>query len=148
MYIFSQTYRKQVKQKLVNTLYNYYKQYNNNRYSDELVGFFIKATHMYHPITCLFVMWNANYTISMFTFLSILCVFFMFIYLNGCFLSALEYKINKQDITIADPIIMLCNDTINYKNRVAYSIVTIGTYLLFCVALLLYRFYPFSQLEL
>ena len=37
MYIFSQKYRKQVKQKLVNTLYNYYKQYNNNRYSDELV---------------------------------------------------------------------------------------------------------------
>ena len=69
----------------------------------------------------------------------------MFIYFNGCFLTTVEYRINKNfDVTIADPVIMLFGDDINYINRKWYSIYTITLYLIVCVGLLMYRFYPFK----
>ena len=144
MYIFSKEYRKQVKTRLVDWLYSCYTENKDERYSDDLMVFFIKAWHMYHPITCLFIMGFGPYWFAMFTFWTIILVLVMFIYLNGCFLSTLEYKINGLDVTIADPIIMLFKDDITYKNRVWYSIATISIYLLFSVGLLMYRFYPFG----
>ena len=145
MYIFSKEYRKKVKHNIVEWLYSWYKHIKDDRYSDDLMVFCIKAGHMYHPITCLLIMWLAPYWFAIFTFWTIILVLIMFIYLNGCFLSTLEYKINQLDVTIADPIIMLFRDDITYKNRVWYSIATISLYLLFSVGLLMYRFYPISS---
>ena len=145
MYIFSKEYRKQVKKNMVDWLFEKYKEMKNDKYSDDLMVFCIKAGHMYHPITCLLIMWLAPYWFAMFTFLTIIGVLIMFVYLNGCFLSTLEYKINNLDVTIADPIIMLFGGDITYANRVWYSIATISIYLVFCVCLLAYRFYPFGS---
>ena len=93
-------------------------------------------------------MWFAPYWFAMLTFWTIILVLIMFVYLNGCFLSTLEYKINQLDVTIADPIIMLFGDDITYKNRVWYSITTISLYLLFSIGLLMYRFYPIGSTTL
>ena len=148
MYIFSNACRKRVKNYIVDTLLSLYHKYKDNRYSDDLVVFFVKSCHMHHPINCMLMMWLGPYWFAMMTYYTILAVLVMFIYLKGCFLSSLEYKMNKLDITIADPLIMLFGDDITPENRVTYSITTIVIYLIFATALLLYRFYPFSTPEL
>tara|TARA_Y100000768_G_scaffold388516_1_gene384896 strand:+ start:968 stop:1414 length:447 start_codon:yes stop_codon:yes gene_type:complete len=141
MYIFSSEYRNGLKKRLVNYLYDYYLSIKNDKYSDDLVAFTIKCFHMIHPVNCLLFIFMGSKVLAISTFISVLFVLLMFIYLNGCFLSSLEYKINKQDITIADPIIMLCNDEITPKNRIFYSIFTISLYIFLAFLIILYRFY-------
>ena len=141
MKIFDIEYRKQRRKDIVNYLYGKYNQYKSDKYSDELVGFCIKAAHFIHPFTCMLLIVCAPFYISLATYAFVIGVFLMFIYLNGCFLTSLEYKINGQDITIADPIIMLCNDTINYENRQTYTIYTILLYILIATLVVVYRFY-------
>lgn len=148
MHIFSKEYRKAVKQKLVNKLYEIYQNRRDPRYSDDLQVFVMKSLHMHHPINCMLIMWLAPKWAAMFTYWTIICVLIMFIYLYGCFLSSLEYKINKLDVTIADPVIMLFGGDITPANRVSYSITTIVIYLLIATSLLLYRFYNFGDAEL
>lgn len=148
MHIFSKEYRKGVKRKIVNTLYHLYQKYKNPKYSDDLVVFFIKSLHMHHPINCMLIMWLAPKWFALLTYWTIIFVFLMFIYMYGCFLSAFEYKINKLDVTIADPVIMIFGGDITPENRVNYSINTIIIYLILATALLIYRFVPFESKEI
>lgn len=141
MHIFKKEYRKNVKNKLVNYLYSLYLRNKDDRYSDDLIVFTIKALHLVHPLNCLVVMFFAPKIISITTFFSVVLVLIMFIYLDGCFLSSLEYKINKLDVTIADPMIMLFKDDITTENRIFYSITTIIIYLIFSLLILYFRFY-------
>ena len=141
MNIFSFEYRKGVKKSLVNYLYNLFLSYKSERYSNELIGFTIKALHLVHPINCLLFIFMGSKYIAISTFISVLLVLLLFIYLNGCFLSALEYKINKQDITIADPVVMLFNDDITPENRKFYSIFIISLYIVFSFFIIIWRFY-------
>lgn len=141
MHIFKKEYRKNVKNKLVNYLYSLYLRNKDDRYSDDLIVFTIKALHLVHPLNCLVVMFFAPKIISITTFFSVVLVLIMFIYLDGCFLSSLEYKINKLDVTIADPMIMLFKDDITTENRIFYSITTIIIYLIFSLLVLYFRFY-------
>ena len=148
MHIFSKEYRRAVKQKLVNKLYEIYQNRRDPRYSDDLQVFVMKSLHMHHPINCMLIMWLGPKWAAMMTYWTIIWVLVMFVYMYGCFLSSLEYKINKLDITIADPVIMLFGGDITPANRVGYSITTIVIYLIFATTLLLCRFYPFQQIEL
>ena len=141
MNIFDIKYRKQKRKDIVNYLYDMYKRYKPEKYSDELLGFCIKVAHFVHPFTCMLLIILSPCYLAIATFTFVICVFIMFIYLNGCFLTSLEYKINGQDITIADPIIMLCNDTIHYENRETYTIYTVILYIAIATCILLYRFY-------
>lgn len=141
MHIFSHEYRTSVKRNIVNKMLELYHKHKNPKYSDDLYVFVIKSLHMYHPITCMLIMSLGSKWLAMQTFYSIIGVFALFLYLNGCFLTSLEYKINELDVTIADPIIMLFGGDINAKNRVVYSVTTIVIYLLVAAFVLFYRFY-------
>lgn len=148
MYIFSRECRKKAKNKIVNGLYDLYLKYKDDRYSDDLIVFLIKSLHMHHPVYCMGAVCFGPKIQAIFTYITVILVLIAFIYLNGCFLSALEYKINKQDVTIADPIIMLFRDDITLENRIFYSISTIGLYLFFALVVLICRFYPFERIYL
>ena len=141
MYIFSSQYRKHIKHKLVNALYDFYQQHKVDRYSDDLVAFFIKACHMYHPITCTLLICFAPKWLALTTYFSVIGVILLFLYIDGCFLSMLEYKINRMDVNIADVIIMLFKDDITPANRITYSILSFLVYMILTSVILLCRFY-------
>ena len=149
MYIFSKEYRKNTKEKVVNYFYKKYlcfKEYTNNKYSDDLLLLCIKAYHMYQPAASFSIMVVAPFIIAMLSFASIIFVLFMFIYFNGCFLTTVELRIKRDlDVTIADPVILLFGDDINNANRKWYSIYTIILYLMASMGVLMFRFYPFTS---
>ena len=142
MHIFSHEYRTSIKRTIVNKMLDLFNTCKNPKYSDDLYVFIIKSLHMHHPINCMLIMFLAPKWFAMQTFYTIIGVFALFLYLNGCFLSSFEYKVNKLDITIADPIIMLFGGDINARNRLVYSITTIVIYLAIAASVLFYRFNP------
>jgi hypothetical protein len=87
------------------------------------------------------VMLLAPHYVAITTLISVILVMLMYIYLDGCFLSSLEYKINKSDITIADPLIMIFGDDITHNNRFWYSIITIILYVIIAICVTYYRFF-------
>lgn len=141
MNIFNIDFRKDLKNRIVNNLFHLYKKYKSEKYTDELLGFIIKSTHLHIPNYCLLIIIFAPMNLAIYTFMCILFVMLLYIYLDGCFLSSLEYKIDNKRVTIADPYIVLCNDIINYKNRILYTIIFIILYVLLSIIIIYLRFF-------
>ena len=141
MYFLEKEYRKNKKKQLANYIFSLYKKMKPEKYSDDLCHFIIKSWHMNCPLYTLVVIGFFPYIYALISYLLVVCVLCMFIYLDGCFLSVTEYKIKNIDINIADPLIMLFNADINHKNRFKYSIYTISMYMIIVTGIMLYRFW-------
>ena len=141
MYLLDNSFRKDLKNKMATKLQDWIATVVDEKYDNKLVAFLIRACHLHTPVYCMIGMVSLPFFFAIWIYIWVFLVFFMFIYLRGCFLSVTEYKLSDEDITIADPVIMLCRDNITPENRVWYSITVIAIYLIIATCVMLYRFY-------
>lgn len=141
MYLLDNSFRKDLKNKMAKKLQDWIDNFVDEKYDNKLVAFLIRACHLHTPVYCMIGMVSLPFFFAIWIYIWVFLVFFMFIYLRGCFLSVTEYRLSDEDITIADPVIMLCRDNITPENRVWYSITVIAIYLIIATCVMLYRFY-------
>ena len=141
MYLLDTTFRKDLKNNLATRMQDWIDYFVDDKYDNKLVAFLIRACHLHTPVYCMIGMVNLPFFFATWIYIWVFLVFFMFIYLRGCFLSVTEFKLSDEDITIADPVIMLCRDNITPENRIWYSITVIAIYLIVATCVMLYRFY-------
>ena len=123
----------------------FYKKIISEKYTNEQVGFLIKSLHMNVPAYCMVIMLFFSYIPALISYIFVCLVLCAFIYLNGCFLTLTEYRIDHQDVTMIDPVIMLCKDTITKGNRIRYSLLTVAIYMIVASLIMLLRFSTISN---
>lgn len=141
MYLLDTKFRKDLKNNLATRVQDWIDYFVDDKYDNKLVAFLIRACHLHTPVYCMIGMVTLPFFFATWIYILVFLVFFMFIYLRGCFLSVTEFKLSDEDITIADPVIMLCRDNITPENRIWYSITVIAIYLIVATCVMLYRFY-------
>lgn len=141
MCLFDKKFRSDLKNTLATQIQEWIKYFIPDKYDDKLIAFFIRSCHLHTPAYCMIGIATLPFFFATWIYVWVFMVFFLFIYLRGCFLSLTEYKISKEDITIADPIIMLCRDEITPENRIFYSLAVIIPYLIIATGIMMYRFY-------
>ena len=115
MNYFDITYRKNLRKNLVNMIYN---QLIKTNYPPHIMAFVIKAHHFSFPLATYFIFLFAPLYLIYIVYAVILIFFILYIYLQGCFISHLEYKLHNKDfINIADPILALFDYPINKDNQ-------------------------------
>ena len=83
----------------------------------------------------------APYWIVMGIFAGVVIIALLFIYLYGCCLTVAEYKLCRQDITIADPLIMIFGDDITKNSRINYSLAFMSSYFIISLCVIASRFW-------
>lgn len=110
------------------------------KFDKKTLGLFIRAYHVSLPQnTMLMIMlgpqWAAQTTI-LFLMISMLNL----IFLGGCFLSAIEKKLDNIDVTIMDPVLDYYNMEKNHKNRMKISYVVGPLFIAIAFSIYFYRF--------
>ena len=118
--------------------------YDSLRRDDEVsnmhISFVIKSIHFLAP----FLMILAGVFAPMWIVYSlfILCILtkILFWYLNGCFLSSVEYKLNKKlDINVVDPLVLAFGEEITAKSRVDVTIKATNWLITFLAAMIIWK---------
>lgn len=116
MNILNKETRKKNRKFLVDYLYNLL---IKTGISKNLLCFSVKSIHFALPLIVLigYMLFPLNYV----HVITVIITFFscLYIYLDGCFLSILEFKLDKtHDVNIIDPYLSLYDVAINRENRI------------------------------
>lgn len=115
MQYFDPDYRKNLRRRIVNYLYD---NLMKTKLPPDIMAFMIKAHHFTFPLATYFLFMFAPLTITYVVYAILFVFFVLYVYLKGCFVSHLEYKLNNKDfINIADPILILFNYPINKETQ-------------------------------
>ena len=138
--IFSHENRIKQRTDLVNCIHKYLK--DNTKVPKEVLAFMIKCWHC-----------------SIFYIVIVLCLFGpkilgltglfisgffvpLYFYFDGCFISFLEHKLlKKKFVNVIDPYLALFGYDITDSNRIFITPLVVGTYFIFTIFILLYRFH-------
>ena len=132
---FDESYRKDCRKQLVNYIYNKLKK---TKCPTKIWAFIIKACHFTFPYLTLIVFLSTPIWIGIITLFMVLFFLLMYIYLKGCFVSHLEYKLNKKNfINIVDPYLILIDYPINNESRYIGTFI-IGLFYFSLIILILY----------
>lgn len=112
-------YRKELRDKIVNFILD---KIRDTGLPDNITGFILRTIHFHIPWYFLLFFIFFPIKLAFITLILLLIPFIAFFYFNGCFLTIIEYKLCKDDITIIDPYIILCKDEITIENRYYYTI--------------------------
>lgn len=99
----------------------------------------IKSIHITTPGSCLLIFLFGSFEISMFFLFVLLCTLFLFLYFNGCFLTTIENKLEKDSVNIIDPYVYFLNDIPNNKNRYYYTLQLSVFYFIFTAVIFYVR---------
>lgn len=114
-FIFDDSYRRNKRKELVNYLYD---KLTNTGTPHHILAFVAKAIHFTIPYFTFLIYLFAPIGFSVFTLVVALCCWSMFMYLKGCFLSNVEYKLDSRDfINIIDPYLSAIDYPINDETR-------------------------------
>ncbi len=134
---FDITYRKKLRAKLVNTIYD---RLIKTNYPPKLMAFMIKAHHFTFPLATYFIYLFAPLYLTYFVYAFLLVFLVLYMYLKGCFISHLEYKLyNKDFINIADPILALFDYPINKDNQYLATLYATNIYFILAFLILYIR---------
>lgn len=108
---------------------------------NKIKAFMIRSMHMQAPINGIALIILSKFRVGICIYAMFACVFILFFYFNGCFLTIIEYKLDKENfINIADPYLHVTNSELTDENRY-YSIIYIGIlYMIVCSWILLYKY--------
>lgn len=108
---------------------------------NKIKAFIIKSMHMQAPINGFTLIVLSNFRVGICIYLVFVFVFILFFYFNGCFITIVEYKLDKENfINIADPYLYMTNSELTDENRY-YSIIYIGIfYMIVSTWILLYKY--------
>ena len=118
--------------------------YDTLRREDEVsnmhISFVIKSIHFLAPF--LMILAGVFAPVWIVYSLFILCILtkILFWYLNGCFLSSVEYKLNKKlDINVVDPLVLAFGEEITAKSRVDITIKATNWLITFLAAMIIWK---------
>jgi len=135
----NESYRKECRKYLVNSIYNFLRK---TKYPKNYLAFMIKSWHYTFPYMTMFVflfapLWMGcilTFVLFMFTIL--------YIYLKGCFVSHLEYKLCKKNfINIIDPYLITMNYPINNETRYTGTLIVVLMYFGVVISILYNRIF-------
>ena len=104
---------------------------------DETLGFLLKSLHFHTPWYHMIYFMFLPKPFALLAVVPLLAAFFLFMYLDGCFLTIVEYKLCKNDMNIIDPYILLGGDEITPTTRYWYTFAISSLYCVL-VAIILY----------
>ena len=114
-FIFEDSYRRSKRKELVKFFYD---KITNTGISHPILAFVIKAIHFTFSYFTLLIYLFAPIGFSLFTLVIAIGFWCMFIYLKGCFVSNVEYKLDSNDfINIIDPYLYVLDYSINDETR-------------------------------
>mgnify|MGYP001195661257 FL=1 len=132
-------YRKKCRKSLVYSIYDYI---INTNYPPHICGFVIKACHFTIPYIFILITMLAPVTIGIILTILSMITFGMFLYLKGCFVSHLEYKLdNTNFINIMDPYLVILGWDINEVNRYNLTLYLLSLYFILMFTILYLRWY-------
>jgi len=115
MNIFDHEYRVELRKKLVNYLISYL---DTTRPNNKVLAFVIKAFHFMIPWITFYFFLFGSYCIFITCYVVLLFFVVLYIYLNGCFISHLEYKLySKNFVNIIDPYLIILRQDLNKTTR-------------------------------
>ncbi len=115
-------------------------QLKNMGLSDKSVGFFIRAFHVNCPGYFIVIMLYCSKIANIILLIFLAGALYSFIVCDGCFLSMLENSLDKEDITIIDPLLEICDLEVNTKNRIDVSIIIAMFYIALSLMIFMVRF--------
>lgn len=143
MNIFNKEFRREKRRHLTNLIIYYINYYNMPHH---VIEFVIKSFHFQHIfLSYISLLFIPNKSIFITIFFISLNLFLMFIYLDGCVLSNVEYKLCKKRnekyfINIIDPFLYVLGKEINTDNRYFYTIYLAIMYFIGCLFKFIYLF--------
>ncbi len=114
-----QPYRKALRKKIVEGMLNYMR---GSGLPDKLNGFLLKSLHFHIPWYFLLLFILLPIDLALYSLIPLLISLALFLYLRGCFLTIVEYKLSEDDTNIIDPYIILCKEEINDDTRYRYTL--------------------------
>ena len=131
--------RKEIRNKIVDGLLNHIRKTWNM--PDEVAGFVLKSIHFTTPIAFFIMFCSLPFKFAVLAIFPLLIAFIMFVTLNGCFLTIIEYKLWKQDINMIDPLIYICRDSPTPENRHTYTLrlTYVYTVVVLCILAMRYK---------
>ena len=96
------------------------------------IGIIIRLFHSIMPVLPLLTVLFVSKKLVLFHIICLIMIMTLFYFFNGCLLSLLEYRLIKDDYSVADPFLNLILVEITNETRKKYTIITfIGILLYF-----------------
>lgn len=130
---FSKDFRRNQRRKLTALILKYI---NHYKFPHHVVEFVIKSFHFQYSFLPYFSLLLLPRTIFIIVFWISLFLFTLFVYLDGCVLSNVEYKLCKNKtkfINIIDPLLYVMGKEINTVNRYYYTLYYALVYFAGCI---------------
>jgi len=119
-----------------------FKYFNNINYPNKILAFIIKSIHFTFPFFFIFIFLSASLHYCILYYCVMLFFLLLYIYLNGCFVTHLEYKLySKHFINIIDPYLALVGYPFNKHTRFYGSFVVAFIYFFIVSIIIYWRFY-------
>lgn len=135
---FDMEYRKKCRKQLVNYLYN---KIIDTSYPPNISAFVMKAIHFMIPYIVYMICLFAPLWLGIVALVVSLLFWCLFTYLNGCFLSNIEYKLDSDRfINIIDPYLVMFGYPMNDENRYSGTIYLVYLYFAILFSILYIRF--------
>ena len=100
-------------------------------------SFVIKSFHFHAPLYFLLLVILLEYQYALYCIFFMLIIFMMFLFLDGCILSIVEYKLdNNKYVNIIDPILHLFEIETTNLNRYYGTIITLIVYFIVVIYIL------------
>lgn len=132
--------RKKQRRNIVNYIYYIL---NKSSCSNKLWAFMIKSWHFTFPwYLFIFIFIPGKFNSCLFCYCFLAFFVLLYIYLHGCFITHLEYKLySKNFINIVDPYLILFNQPCNNITRFYGTFVIAIIYFIVVTIILYYRFF-------
>lgn len=132
MMFYSKDFRRKIRRNLTDQIFNLVNIFN---IPHNVIEFIIKSFHFHFFCWAFFSLFLPK-KLFIFTFIASAIIVLMFVYLDGCVLSNVEYKLcknKKEFINIIDPFLYVLGREINTNNRYFYTLYFALIYLLSCI---------------
>lgn len=136
---FEDSYRRNCRKKLANYFYQIIN--GSTGEHNHIWAFIIKSIHFSSPLIFLSIYLFAPLWICLPTMVMFAGTICSFIYLKGCLVSTIEYKLNNvKFVNIVDPFLLLCGYPINNDTRHIISQYILALQFIGVLAILYFRF--------
>lgn len=97
------------------------------------IGIIIRLFHSMMPVLPLLTVLFVSKKLVLFHIIFLIMIMTLFYFFNGCLLSLLEYRLIKDDYSVADPFLKLILVEITNETRKKYTIITLIGILLYFI---------------
>jgi hypothetical protein len=108
--------------------------------SDKTLGYVLRSFHTGLPMLTTGTLLLGPQIYALGTLALLITAYISFWVFGGCIVTSVEYKLDKMDITMMDPVVEMLGMEVNAKNRLSVSIWSAGLYMIFAFTLYYIRF--------